>query len=108
MVIPLMDRTNATAASRAQEAQGVIPVLEATGVDIPRDNDKEVMAYVETLAVNTKAVYPYCDAWKVDKEGKDDEKMVLLQGNVWTLLLLDGCLQLFATGEFIEDSADTI
>lgn len=117
MIIPLRDRKSATISSRAQQANGVIPVLSATGVDIPRDDANEVMAYVESLTTTESIVtYPYCDDWKPDvkleeKKGKTDatdDAMIILQGNVWTLLLLEGCSEMFATGEFIEDSADNI
>ena len=118
MIIPLRDRKSATISSRAQQANGVIPVLSATGVDIPRDDANEVMAYVESLTTTEPMIiYPYCDDWKPDmkleeKQGKseatEDDRKIILQGNVWTLLLLEGCSEMFATGEFIEDSADNI
>ena len=111
MIIPLRDRKSGTISSKAQQANGVIPVLSATGVDIPRDDANEVMAYVESLATTeATATYPYCDDWKPDikseekqekVEATEDDKMIILQGNVRTLLLLEGCSEMFATVEFI-------
>ena len=117
MVISAEDRENACSISKTQQMKCLIPVLEGMKVDIPRDNKDEVMAYVQILSASTDMQYPYDDSWVPDKNSDEEEagseervkqkkldhKLVLLEGNVWTLLKMKDYPQLFATGEFLDD-----
>ena len=81
-----------------KQAANIIAVLDAKGVEITKNDEDEIIVYVESLAASEKD-YPYYGGEDASNL-PSDETSVLLQGNTLVVIQVDGMEDVFATGDF--------
>ena len=93
MIVVDQDRDSAAEAIGKKQKIDIIPVIEATGVEIAKDDEDELIVYVDSIGTGNEG-YPFFN------EGQaDDKEKSLLQGNVWAVVKVKGRDELFATSD---------
>ena len=92
MIISDQDRDSAVEVIGQKQQSDIIPVINATGVEIAKDDEDELIVYVDAVGTSSEG-YPFF------KEGQEDDKeKSWLQGNVWAVVKVEGYNdELFAT-----------
>ena len=91
MIISDQDREGAEGAIEQKQKSNIIPVIDATGVEIAKDNEDELIVYVDAIGTGSDG-YPF-----YAESQEDDKEKSMLQGNVWAVVKVEGYEELFAT-----------
>ena len=102
MIMSEEDRASAKQATLGKQNNGLIPLLEAKGVDVTKDDDHELIVYAMSLIMASEE-YPYLVREQEEEEGgEEQEGEVMLQDNNVAVIKVEDIDELFATGDLLE------
>ena len=102
MIISEKDRASAKQAALVKQSNRLIPLLEAKGVDVTKDDDHELIVYAMSLTMASEE-YPYLVREQEEEEGGEEQKgEVMLQDNNVAVIKVEDIEELFATGDLLE------
>lgn len=102
MIMSEEDRASAKQATLDKQNNGLIPLLEAKGVDVTKDDDHELIVYAMSLIMASEE-YPYLVREQEEEEGgEEQEGEVMLQDNNVAVIKVEDIDELFATGDLLE------
>ena len=102
MIISEEDRASAKQATLDKQSNGLIPLLEAKGVDVTKDDEHELIVYAMSLTMASEE-YPYLVREQEEQEGGEEQKgEVMLQENNVAVIKVEDIDELFATGDLLE------
>ena len=95
MIISEEHRASAMQATLDKQSNNLIPLLEAKGVDVTKDDEHELIVYAMSLTMASEE-HPYLVREKEEEEGGEEEEEgeVMLQDNNFAVIILMSCLQL--------------
>ena len=103
MIISEEHRASAMQATLDKQNNNLIPLLEAKGVDVTKDDEHELIVYAMSLTMASEE-YPYLVREQEEEEGGEEEEEgeVMLQDNNFAVIKVDHIDELFATGDLLE------
>ena len=100
MIISQDDRIGAMQATLDKHSNNLIPLLEAKGVDVAKNDSDELIVYVTSLSMSIEE-YPYLH-FEPEEKREENEGEVMLQNNNLAVIKLEDFDELFATGDLLD------
>jgi len=101
MIISEEDRVGAMQATLEKQSNNLIPLLEAKGIDVAKDDNDELIVYVTSLSMSNEE-YPYLGLEQEEEGEEEIEGEVMLQNNNLAVIKLEDFDEMFATGDLLD------